>query len=159
MNTFSTVNPIIPASGESGEKTAAEERRDCPVRWTLALVGSCCPAYQETVMQDSPHTAMTPAAASVVSDCVWPHRQQPTRLLCPWDSPGENTGVGCHFLLQCMHACMLSCFSRVWLCATPWTTAHKALLSMEFSGQEYWSGLPFPSPSHEDAGRPGAALA
>ena len=39
---------------------------------------------------------------SVVSDCVWPHRQQPTRLLCPWDSPGKNTGVGCHFLLQWM---------------------------------------------------------
>ena len=31
-----------------------------------------------------------------------PHRRQPTRLLCPWDSPGKNTGVGCHFLLQCM---------------------------------------------------------
>ena len=31
-----------------------------------------------------------------------PHRWQPTRLPCPWDSPGKNTGVGCHFLLQCM---------------------------------------------------------
>ena len=31
-----------------------------------------------------------------------PHRRQPNRLLCPWDSPGKNTGVGCHFLLQCM---------------------------------------------------------
>ena len=31
-----------------------------------------------------------------------PHRQKPTRLPCPWDSPGKNTGVGCHFLLQCM---------------------------------------------------------
>jgi len=31
---------------------------------------------------------------------VQPHRWQPTRLLCPWDSPGKNTGVGCHFLLQ-----------------------------------------------------------
>ena len=40
--------------------------------------------------------------ASVVSDSVRPHRRQPTRLLCPWDSPGKNTGVGCHFLLQCM---------------------------------------------------------
>ena len=30
------------------------------------------------------------------------HRWQPTRLPCPWDSPGKNTGVGCHFLLQCM---------------------------------------------------------
>ena len=31
-----------------------------------------------------------------------PHRQQPTRLPCPWDSPCKNTGVGCHFLLQCV---------------------------------------------------------
>ena len=34
---------------------------------------------------------------------LWrPHRQQPTKLPRPWDSPGKNTGVGCHFLLQCM---------------------------------------------------------
>ena len=39
---------------------------------------------------------------SVTSDSVQPHRWQPTRLPCPWDSPGKNTGVGCHFLLQCM---------------------------------------------------------
>ena len=38
----------------------------------------------------------------VVSNSVWPHRQQPTRLPSPWDSPGKNTGVGCHFLLQRM---------------------------------------------------------
>ena len=37
-----------------------------------------------------------------MSDSVRPHRQQPTRLPCPWDSPGKNTGVGCHFFLQCM---------------------------------------------------------
>ena len=37
-----------------------------------------------------------------MSDSVQPHRQQPTRLPRPWDSPGKNTGVGCHFLLQCM---------------------------------------------------------
>ena len=36
-----------------------------------------------------------------VSDSVRPHRWQPTRLPCPWDSPGKNTGVGCHFFLQC----------------------------------------------------------
>ena len=36
-----------------------------------------------------------------MSDSVQPHRWQPTRLPCPWDSPGKNTGVGCHFLLQC----------------------------------------------------------
>ena len=33
---------------------------------------------------------------------MWPHRRQPTRLPRPWDSPGKNTGAGCHFLLQCM---------------------------------------------------------
>ena len=37
-----------------------------------------------------------------MSDSVWPHRSQPTRLPRPWDTPGKNTGVGCHFLLQCM---------------------------------------------------------
>ena len=41
---------------------------------------------------------------------------------------------------------MLSCFSHIWLFATPWTVAHQALLPMGFSRQEYWSGLPFPSP-------------
>ena len=37
-----------------------------------------------------------------MSDSVRPHRRKPTRLLCPWDSPGKNAAVGCHFLLQCM---------------------------------------------------------
>ena len=36
-----------------------------------------------------------------MSDSVWRHRWQPTRLPRPWDSPGKNTGVSCHFLLQC----------------------------------------------------------
>ena len=39
---------------------------------------------------------------SVVSDSVRPHRWQPTRLPHPWDSPGKNIRVGCHFILQCM---------------------------------------------------------
>ena len=39
-----------------------------------------------------------------MSNSVRPHRRQPTRLPRPWDSPGKNTGVGCHFLLQCMKA-------------------------------------------------------
>ena len=44
---------------------------------------------------------------------------------------------------------LLSHFSRVQLCATPWTAAHQAPLSLGFSRQEHWSGLPFPSPIHE----------
>ena len=118
-----------------------------------------------------------------------PHRRQPTRLCRPWDSPGKNTGVVCHFLLQCMkekgerevpQSCptlsdpmdcslpgssvhgifqprvlkwvtllllLLSCFSRVQLLATPWTAAYQAPPSMGFSRQEYWSGVPLPSPN------------
>ena len=45
---------------------------------------------------------------------------------------------------------LLSCFSRVRLCATPETAAHQAPLSLGFSRQEQWSGLPFPSPVHEN---------
>ena len=48
------------------------------------------------------HTSCCCEVASVVSDSVQLHRRQPTRLRRPWDSPGKNTGVGCHFLLQCM---------------------------------------------------------
>ena len=44
---------------------------------------------------------------------------------------------------------LLSHFSHVRLCATPWTAAHQAPLSLGFSRQEHWSGLPFPSPMHE----------
>ena len=162
-------------------------------------------------------------------------RRQSTRLPRPWDSPGKNTGVGCHLLhmraTQCkkwlcflsiipdwtshwwfafshidftklqlyflfhwlaaaaksLQSCPTLCdptdssppgpalpgilqartlewvaisssnawkwkvkvksLSRVRLLATPWTTAYQAPLSMGFSRQEYWSGLPLPSPS------------
>ena len=43
----------------------------------------------------------------VVSDSVQPHRRQPTRLPSPWDSPGKNTGVSCHFLLHIIYYHML----------------------------------------------------
>ena len=46
--------------------------------------------------------AAAAAAKSLVFNSVRPHRRQPTRPLCPWDPPGKNTGVGCHFLLQFM---------------------------------------------------------
>ena len=47
-----------------------------------------------------------------------------------------------------MPAWVLSCFSQVWQFATPWTVAHQAPLSMGFSRQEYWRGLPCPPPGH-----------
>ena len=47
-------------------------------------------------------TAATAAKSLQSCPSMRPHRQQPIRLLYPWDSPGKNTGVGCHFLLQCV---------------------------------------------------------
>ena len=52
-----------------------------------------------------------------MSDSFWPHRRQPTRFPRPWDSPGKNTGVGCHFLLQCMKVKSESEVAQ--LCPTP----------------------------------------
>ena len=52
-----------------------------------------------------------------MSDSVRSQRRQPTRLSCPWDSPGKNTGVGCHFLLQCMKVKSESEVTQ--LCPTP----------------------------------------
>ena len=94
------------------------------------------------------------------------------------DSPGKNAGVGCYpssriylpysgikpvsltspvlaggFLPLALPGkpllLLLSRFSRVRLCATPETAAHQAPLSLGFSRQEHWSGLPFPSPMHD----------
>jgi len=62
-----------------------------------------------------------------MSDSVWPHGLQPTRLLRPWDSPGKNTGVGCHFLLQWMKVKSESEAAQSWV--------------------GYWSGVPLLSPS------------
>ena len=115
-----------------------------------------------------------------MSNSVRPQRWQPTNLFCPWDSPGKNTGVGCHALLQGIFPTQgsnprLLCFLH-WqvgslplshlgsLSAVPAaaaaaeslqscltfaalrTVAHQAPLSMGFSRQEYWSGLPCPPP-------------
>ena len=80
-----------------------------------------------------------------MSDSVRPHRQQPTRLPRPWDSPGKNTGVGCHFLLQCRKVkSQRKSLSRVQLLVTSWTAAYQAPPSMGFSRQAYWSGVPLP---------------
>ena len=88
------------------------------------------------------------------------------RYLCLIPEPGRSPGVGHDNPLQCSFlenptergACwatvllLLSHFSRVRLCATPWTAAYQASPSMGFSRQEHWSGLPFPSPGLQSIG-------
>ena len=64
----------------------------------------------------------------------------------PWDSPGKNTGVGCHFLLQCMKVKSQNEVAQS--CPTPSDPMDCILPdspSMGFSRQEYWSGVPLPS--------------
>ena len=75
-----------------------------------------------------------------------PHRQQPTRLPYPSDSPGKNTGVGCHFLLQCMKVKSESEVAQS--CPTlsdPMDCSLPAPPSWGFSRQQYRSGVPLPS--------------
>ena len=95
-------------------------------------------------------------------------------IVCPWNFLSKNTEVGCHSLLQMifltqvlnqglLHCRLIFFFFFIWTvreaqqiysevaqsCPTlcdPWTIAHQAPLSMGFSRQEYWSGLPLPSP-------------
>ena len=99
---------------------------------------------------------------------------KPARLLCPWHFLDKDTGEGCHFLLQGSSPprdqtwvfCIVGGFFPNWTTSeahskwsvshwvmadsfvTPWTVAHQTPLSMGFSRQEYWSGLPFPSPGN-----------
>ena len=74
-----------------------------------------------------------------MSNSVRPHRRKPTRLPRPWDSPGKNTGVGCHFLLQRMKVKSESEVDQSCpTLATPWTAAHQAPPSTGFSRQKYY---------------------
>ena len=111
-----------------------------------------------------------------MSDSLWPHG-----LYSPWHSPGQNTGVGSCSLLQGIYPTqelnpgllhhrqvyhlsrqsspnhpIAKSLNRIRLFATPWTVTYEAPLSMGFSRQEYWSGLPFPSPG--DLPDPGIEL-
>ena len=88
-----------------------------------------------------------------------PHRRQPTRLPRPWDSPGKNTGVGCHFLLQCIkvksesevaQSCPTLCDPMD--CSPPGSSVLGIFQARVLEGgaiafsKEYWGGLLFPSP-------------
>ena len=69
----------------------------------LELCWKCPPVTQAGYIAGPGRDAAAAAAKSLKSHLtLLPNGWQPTRLPCPWDSPGKNTGVGCHFPLQCM---------------------------------------------------------
>ena len=84
-----------------------------------------------------------PAAAAAKSlqlcPTLQPHKWQPTRLRHPWDSPGKNTGVGCHFILQCMKVKSESEVAQSCLSLSDAMDCSIPGSSMGFSRQEYWS--------------------
>ena len=81
---------------------------NCVVVWTFSCdrcwVFQICWPIECSISTASSLRIWNAAAAKSLQSCLTarPHRWQPNRLLRPWDSPGKNTGVGCHFLLQCM---------------------------------------------------------
>ena len=96
-------------------------------------------------------TAAAAAAAKSLQSC--PTLCDPIdgshQVLRLWDSPGKNTGVGCHYLLQCMKVKSESEVAQS--CPTPsnpMDCSHQAPPSLGFSRQEYWSGVSLPSPVH-----------
>ena len=90
---------------------------ECEVKWALGSIttnkasgGDGIPVELFQILKDDAVKVLHLVQFShpMLSDSVQPHRQQPTKLRHPWDSPGKNTGVSCHFLLQCMKVKSLS---------------------------------------------------
>ena len=105
-----------------------------------------------SLLPSPPHPCRLACAAlsrSVVSDSLQPLGLQPARLLCPWDSPGKNTGVGCHALLQ---GIVPSQGSKPGLLHCRQVLCH---LSTRAGRQ---TGLPSPNPLRPRAGGPSRAV-
>ena len=81
-----------------------------------------------------------------MSDSVWPHRRQPTRLPHPWVLQARTLEWVAISFSNAKWKLKVKSLSHVWLFATPWTAAYQAPPPMGFSSQEYWSGVPLPSP-------------
>ena len=117
----------------------------CQQKWQWNLpMASCTEGWGEECSWEPCSIIITsrPTTAKSLQSCptLRPHRQQPTRLPRPWDSPGKNTGVGCHFLPQFPQwKVKVKSFSHVQPSAIPWTAAFQAPPAMGFSRQEYWS--------------------
>ena len=117
--------------------------------WSLEKLRNFLPKVYRKCQEHVCFCCCSCCVDSVVSDSVRPHRRQPTRLPRPWGFPGKNTGVGCHFLLQCMkvksesevtQSCPTLCYPMD--CSLPGSSVHGIFQ------QEYWSGVPLPSLKH-----------
>ena len=122
--------------------SGAKAQNDALPSRTLTIEGAYNPSMSEQgkimPVPGRPQTERQAAAVSYRTEAN-PHQA--------WDYPGKNTRVGCHFLLQCMKVKSESEVAQSCpTLATPWTAAYQAPPSMGFSGQQYWSGVPLPSP-------------
>ena len=116
-----------------------------------------CHYTEDALLPYSPSTtnlsvtllAATASAKSLQSCLILcdPTDSSPSGFPSCLDSPGKNTGVGSiSFSNAWKWKVKVKPLSHIWLLATPWTAAFQAPPSMEFSRQEYWNGLPLPSP-------------
>ena len=83
-------------------------------------------AYRYFLLEESQHSSCCCVSHSILSDSSLPQGLQPSRLLCPWDFPGKNTGVGCYFFLQGIfptqdqtHVTCVSCTGRGFFTTVP----------------------------------------
>ena len=98
--------------------------------------------------QDHIEYAAAAAVTSVVSYSVWPHRRQPPGSPIPGILQARTLEwVAISFSNAWQWKVKVKLLSRIRLPATPWTAAYQAPPSMGFSRQEYWSGMPLPSPA------------
>ena len=100
MGRVDSLEKTLMLGGFGGRRRRGQQR----MRWLDGITNSMDVSLSElrVLVMDREACCCCCWVASVVSDSVWPHRRQPTRLPRPWDSPGKNTGVGCCCLLQCI---------------------------------------------------------
>ena len=120
-----------------------------PLIWLWFLFWPWCVAYRISVPQ--PGIKPVPPAVKALSPNHWTTREFSSFDFLPVPSfpslINELDSLLCiHFTSVWQFCAVLSHFSHVWLCLTLWTVAHQAPLSMGFSRQEYWCGLPCPPP-------------
>ena len=112
----------------------------------LIIVNTCI--VLTCARNSSKHAQISTYLALTWNMCYhYPHSRLRDKLLMVTQS-WEDLRSECRKLLECavFHLSCASCFSPAWLCETPWTVGHQAPLCMGFPKQEYWSGLPCPSP-------------